>query len=366
MNIMTASISTKVRYLITASTVGLLASFSTVLEVKATTFSSASRTIQPRLATVGNPENYLTSGFDGVGQLFNDSFGFCTGSLLNTGLHVLTAAHCLDEQSNPLSINVNFDDTSISIADFFIYPEYNYLQSSHDIAVIELASEAPAEITRYDIYRNSDEVGRVGQKLGAGAFGTGSTGVGIFPDAFDDQMRIGQNRYDALAEITNEILPGLEPIPPGTQLAYDFDNGLPENDAFGLVFGSQYADLGLGVNEVNSTLGDSGGPTFIDGLIAGVTSYGFGADFSNSLLASDVTPITDSSFGEISVDTRVSFYASWIDDILGIFEEEDEGEVEVEVGVGVGEKPVPIPQSTTISGLIAISTGFLLKRVKHN
>lgn len=366
---MAASISTKVRYLITASTVGLIASFSTVLEAKATALSSASGTIQPRLATFASPENYLTSGFDGVAQLVNNSFGFCNGSLLNTGLHVLTAAHCLDEQSDPLNINVNFDDDiSIGTSNFFIYPEYDSLQSFNDIAIIELASEAPANISRYDIYRNSDEVGRVGQKVGTGAFGTGSTGVGTSPEFFDDQRRTGQNRYDALGEIINGIIPSLEPIPPGTQLAYDFDSGLPENDAFGLVFGEQYADLGLGVNEVNSALGDSGSPTFIDGLIAGVTSYGFGADFSSNLLASDLTPLTDSSFGEISVDTRVSFYASWIDNILGIFEGEDGGvgEGEVEVEIGVGETPTSIPQSTTVSGLMVLGTGLLLKRKKQN
>ncbi|WP_293154913.1 trypsin-like serine protease [Okeania sp. SIO2C9] len=70
----------------------------------------------------------------------------------------------------------------------------------------------------------------------------------------------------------------------------------------------------LGVDlEANSTQGDSGGPAFINGQIAGITSYGF----SSSTDGIDVDQIDgNSNFGEYSVDTRVSAYASFIDEII--------------------------------------------------
>ncbi len=56
-------------------------------------------------------------------------------------------------------------------------------------------------------------------------------------------------------------------------LAYDFDNGMPLNDAFGFRYGLGLADTGLFdtiANAVINTMaaeGDSGGPAFLD-LIA--------------------------------------------------------------------------------------------------
>ena len=62
--------------------------------------------------------------------------------------------------------------------------------------------------------------------------------------------------------------------------------------------------------EVLSAPGDSGGPTFIDGYIAGVTSYGY------RLSGSDIDGGLNSSFGEFGADTRVSSYINWIDKVL--------------------------------------------------
>ena len=78
-----------------------------------------------------------------------------------------------------------------------------------------------------------------------------------------------------------------------------------------------YPDFkGYGKYEIGIGPGDSGGPGFIDGKIAGVHSFGFthfcegvtnGTDFSCGL---------NSSFGEMSGDTRVSYYAGWIGDVV--------------------------------------------------
>jgi putative ABC transport system permease protein len=57
----------------------------------------------------------------------------------------------------------------------------------------------------------------------------------------------------------------------GKQLAADFDNGLAQNDALGVM--AQSKGLGLGELEGLITQGDSGGPAFINGLLAGMLLF---------------------------------------------------------------------------------------------
>lgn len=335
----------KVRLLVVF--LGLVASIASGSQVGATTFHSQTSLVQRRIATVDNPNDYITSGFNGVARLAGQESNrhSCAGSLLKTGLHLLTAGHCVFE-FKPQDFVLDFGEIQLSAAQFFIHPEYEHSIAANDIAIIELTTKAPQQLTRYEIYRDNNEIGKVFNLVGYGAFGTGDRGAGLSPADFDYQKRLGQNTYDASGELLNGLIPDF-PILPGT-LAYDFDNGLPENDAFGIVFGSQYANLGLGLEEVNSALGDSGSPNFIDGLIAGITSYGFGANYSDRLLSTDLTPTrTDSSFGEFSVDTRVSFYARWIDSVLQ------------------NNNSVSIPEPRPLTGLAIVSTGFLLKRNKY-
>jgi len=122
----------------------------------------------------------------------------------------------------------------------------------------------------------------------------------------------------------------------GSVLMYDFDNGLTENDAFGVFFGN--SDTGLGNDEVMASFGDSGGPTIVDGKIIGVTSYIL--TFTSG--TSDINGILDSSFGEFAGDTRVSKYAPFIykvmkgldvnHDIRFAWQESDDlDEIEVEI-----------------------------------
>ena len=345
---MAASTSKKNSVLLALSATSLAVTLGLALPAKADTLASP---VQQRLATVDDPDNHITTSFDGTALLSGPPFHLCGTTLLPTGKHVLLAGHCLFSfdtglQYSTTDFTLDFGDGLIVTPErFYVRPDFDLFRVDHDIAIIELPEVLPDTITRYDIYRDSDEFGKIGTKIGFGGHGTGATGVPVIGESFDNQKRVGQNIYDAPGEILNGLIPGFS-ILEGTQLAYDFDNGLPENDAFGTVFGPDYADLGLGINEVNSVLGDSGSPTFIDGLIAGLTSYGFGGDLSVALQATDVTPgITDSSFGEISVDTRVSYYAKWIDNVL------EDGNIS-------------IPEPGTVAGLIAVGIGLVLKRRK--
>ncbi|MBF2022465.1 MAG: trypsin-like serine protease [Hydrococcus sp. C42_A2020_068] len=326
---------------------GLLTCLGSGFQVAAANLNLKTSPVQRRIATVSHPDDYITSVFNGVARLAGQESNrhSCAGSLLKTGLHLLTAGHCVFE-FKPQDFVLDFGEIKLSAAQFFIHPEYEHSIVANDIAIIELITKAPQQLTRYDIYRDNNEIGKVFNLVGYGAFGTGDRGAGLSLADFDYQKRLGKNTYDASGELLNGLIPDF-PILPGT-LAYDFDNGRPENDAFGVVFGSQYANLGLGLKEVNSALGDSGSPNFIDGLIAGITSYGFGANYSDRLLSTDLTPTrTDSSFGEFSVDTRVSFYARWIDSVLQ------------------NNNSVSIPEPSPLTGLAIVSAGFLLKRNKY-
>ena len=53
--------------------------------------------------------------------------------------------------------------------------------------------------------------------------------------------------------------------------------------------------------------GDSGGPTFLNGAVAGIHSFSF------RVSSSDVDDTLNQSFGEFSADVRLSEYADWID-----------------------------------------------------
>jgi secreted trypsin-like serine protease len=283
----------------------------------------------PLYTTADDPANHIVGAggdLDGVGDLtlnrIDGTFG-CSGSLLITGMHVLTAAHCVTDNFgnfNLLSASITFEgDYSIEtigvdVANSSVHPKFDGdFIKGNDLAILKLVSTASSDITRYDIDRNSnDDVGSIAQKVGYGAFGTGNTG---WTD-FDDNKRQGLNLYDDVADTMLKAL-GLKPgkdFVRGSVLQYDFDNGLAENDAFGFFFGK--SNLGLVNDEVASAPGDSGGPSYTSGVITGVTSYGITLQFVGGA-TSDITPGIDSSFGEFAGDTRVSKYADYIDGVLG-------------------------------------------------
>jgi len=113
------------------------------------------------------------------------------------------------------------------------------------------------------------------------------------------------------------LTPGVDFIP-GAIYQYDSDDGAKRHDAFGFFFGIN--NRGLSSNEVMSAPGDSGGPTFENGELEAITSYGITLVFTNGQ-TSDCTkvfrqPILDSSCGEFAGDTRVSQYTTFIESVL--------------------------------------------------
>lgn len=314
------------------------------------------------VTVAGNPADYLVPpgiGLDGVAEI---RFGrqsapgqelSCSGSLLGTGRHVLTAAHCFTNLSGVLDVvkpssSVLFDLPSgrqeIGAKRFFIHPGWTPNSAGtgigiNDIAIIQLTSKAPAEADRYEIYRNHNEVGQNGLKVGYGRSGNGNAGAVLD----QGEKRLGLNRYDALGDIFLQSAGFSETILPGTQLAYDFDNGSPANDGFGFIYGRP--DLGLEDDEGFPAQGDSGAPTFLsNGQIAGIVSFNTKVVFLKDGATSDIDNVLNSSFGEFGVDTRVSAYTGWIDRTLA---------------------PKPVPEPSTVLGVLAFGLGIPALRIRN-
>lgn len=252
------------------------------------------------------------TGLDGVVEI-TASGAAGTGALLPTGRHVLTAAHVVEEGgviASKIQVYVDgpWGTVTIPATKVTLHPAYDYANENHDLAIIELAFPAPTRAERYPIYREDDEVGRVFTFVGYGDAGTGALGTAASGPA----KLWARNRFDAdMAAFTKLGILAWNPEP-GIHLAADFDNGTPARDALGQLLGITH--LGLGTAEGIITPGDSGGPAFLDGHIAGVASYG--ASLSWGSLHPDIDSLVNGTFGEIGAWQRVSAHQEWIDRTL--------------------------------------------------
>ncbi|MCX6614391.1 MAG: hypothetical protein NTW74_26570, partial [Acidobacteria bacterium] len=145
-------------------------------------------------------------------------------------------------------------------------------------------------INRLSLYSGpGNELGKVTTIVGYGRTGTGATGgqSGTF-----GTRRQGENEIDVVS---------------GNLLFMDFDSGLTGNNA---IAGSS---LGRGLAEAFISFGDSGGPTLINGQIAGINSFlTCSSPTFTCGTAIDVNATLEGSFGEMAGITRVSSYLTWI------------------------------------------------------
>ncbi|WP_293360406.1 MULTISPECIES: trypsin-like serine protease [unclassified Microcoleus] len=247
----------------------------------------------------------------------------CTGSLLTGGLYVLTAAHCLNEGGVKVPaetaikaiFKLRSGEVSIPVSNYYIHPGWTGYESEvgNDIAILKLKKAAPSSIEQYEINRNKNELGKIFTKVGYGYIGVGTKGQDENSNS-EAKRYSGQNRYDALIDVLKDATESdMSELVLGSQLIFDFDDGSAEHDALGRHF-PKLRDRGLGKNEIATASGDSGGPSFVDGKIAGISSWGYSDRGFFKTNIGDIDKIDDNgSFGEISGDTRVSFYAGWID-----------------------------------------------------
>lgn len=245
--------------------------------------------------TPGESDPLSGISLDGVSDLIIDGSTRCTGSRIGSNL-VLTAAHCVTNNSGQIdasTVQATWEtangDFTLSSQTINVHPLWNGdLADGADIAVIEMIQDIASSVPTYDLFFDRNEIGQTFTKVGYGRSGNGIDGdIGSL-----GTKRQGQNIYDETGQFFESINVNDEGV-----LLFDFDDGT--NNTFG--------NSGIGFQEINSAPGDSGGPTFINGLIAGVTSFG------TTLESEDIDGTTNSTFGEISGDARVSEYRNFIE-----------------------------------------------------
>ncbi len=271
----------------------------------------------------------------GQGQRF-----ICSGSLMAGGRDIVTAAHCVRPRlvngvlverpqvtaffyggNEDIRVVFNPASTAVDVSRIAINPGYTGQVIDHnDIAVLRLSQAAPDFATQY---RLSTQVGLTGTDFNVAGYGGRSTIGGDFGnDAVTGYLRQGDNMYDFRMgdPIFNGGWPGVFATPPiNWQFSYlsDFDNGLAANDTACQVAqasnlagpaGAIFCNLGRGATEVGVAGGDSGGPQFVRGRIASVTSYGltFGTDWG------DCRAGLNSSCGEFSGYVPIYIHREWI------------------------------------------------------
>ena len=274
----------------------------------------------------------------------------CSGSLMNDRRSILTAAHCVTDGpslANPLSTTAYFyggpndrffnDTTGLdpvtvaNVSNIFVNSAYTgQVIDQNDIAVLRLTADAPTFATSYD-FDTGTGPSLVGQDFNVAGYGargaSGNTGATFGTG----RRRQGDNRYDyafgdsafggfftdrdpvtGLAFLDNA---GRAPADYSRSIISDFDNGRAANDmscllGFNLFGGaaSQFCDLGRGFTEVSVAGGDSGGPQFVNGKVASVSSFGFsfGPGFG------DVAGRLNSSFGEGNGFVPTSIHSAFI------------------------------------------------------
>lgn len=253
------------------------------------------------------------NGYDGVVYVTFAGY-YATGTLLFDGRAVLTAAHLFEGKNG--TAQVTFETRSgtqtLTSSKILAHPGYD-TQTNNDLALVWLSSTAPTAAERYDLYRGSNEIGQNFTMVGYGRTGTGATGANS-SDATSPLRLKASNLFDAEAATLKTYLgSGVAWAPlAGRQLVADFDDGSSTHDALGrLIYRN---DLGLGWAEGLISQGDSGGPAFLNGQVAGVASYI--TSLSQGSVTPDIDTGTNSSFGEIAAWQRVSFYQQWIDQSL--------------------------------------------------
>lgn len=159
-----------------------------------------------------------------------------------------------------------------------------YRAAMHDIALLELAQPVE-DVEPVQLYRRPDEAGREVEVFGKGA--TGDSLAGAAPDApHRTELRRAYNRIDTARN---------------QWLHYTFDC---DSTALPL--------------EGMTASGDSGGPVLIEDhgtwKLAGITQGMAGT--KSELMAMRAGTFRTGLCGQVVSDTRVSFFAQWIEDTI--------------------------------------------------
>jgi hypothetical protein len=219
-----------------------------------------------------------------------------TGSgVLIGGQWVLTAAHLLNATTD-MTFTVGGQD--YAAAGWVAYPKFTGdLRRGYDLALVRLTTPV-TNVAPAGLSRSHREQNQVGTFVGFGRTGNGLTGGQPF-DQVDFLGRAGTNVIDGTVDYRvgfGHYRPKLS----GRVFVSDFDN--PHDAADNTTGLPDPTDLEFLISQ-----GDSGGPVFLDdpktgaALVAGIHSFGEFVDAHD-----------DSDYGDVSGETRVSVFRSWI------------------------------------------------------
>ena len=237
-----------------------------------------------------------------------------SGVLFSTGDYVLTAAHLFDDYRSGQSIEIaSVNGTRLNGSQVFVYHGWDKTNTNfnHDIAIIKLSSRATSIGLPLWEEPNID-----GESFTLSGFGN------------NQSLHTGTNVFDGDGSLFNNS--SNKNIINNTQILYDYDNGLTLQNTSTNLFNVVSTTTPTS-NETIAKGGDSGGALLINNKIAAISSY----IVSSPLY--DINSITDSSFGEIGVATRISTYIPWIEYITQGNAVENTPETRQDVKVSIAE-----------------------------
>lgn len=215
-----------------------------------------------------------------------------SGVMLSSGLYVITVAHLFDNyDGNQLMEIRSADGVDYKMEAVYIHHGWDSLSSDYnnDIAIVKL--QAQTTTAGLSLWQSEDYIGAEFTLTGFGN---------------DTQLHIGTNTFDGDAVVFNQT--HNKSIISGTQILYDYDNGLELQNSIQGYFGLPSSMLPT-IDETLAKHGDSGGALLVNNQIAAISSYIFRAS------KYDVNDSVDSGAGEVGVATRINPYIPWIESI---------------------------------------------------
>lgn len=293
----------------------------------------------------GQVFNGVAGALDGVARLSFTAPGgsyACSGSLLQGGEYVLTAAHCADSY---FSMTVNFGwygstaAVTRTVTSAVLHPGWlgfdNSADAGTDLALVKLSAPVTT-IAGYALSGSND----VGKDYLMAGYGTTSVGSSNTATNWSDggYGHYGWNTFDVDSKTFNRVVDAVTPgwgydaaFYVGTTYMSDFDgpNGSYNTLAkVASVTGGFSSHAGLGALESLIAGGDSGGGDFVfeggQWLLSAVHSWGWQGNSVCSLIGNgtlsgcDIGSINGSSYGDLSGSTAVFDQAAWINSVIAV------------------------------------------------